>query len=124
MAVYAYFRHASTDACAIQDNLNRFDKDRVGTLGQLNNVSLQKDNETLDIDISLPSQMIADELKLPVACAQPSSKAGGRVVSGTQTRAATSPGLYSVSTSVGGAASRILNTPSGFKVYRKRGIAP
>jgi hypothetical protein len=125
VVVYAYFRHSSTEACAIRDNLNGFGRDRVGMLGSLENVSIRKESETLDIDISLPTQMIATSANLPASCSTTArtGATGGRFVSGTQT-GQVSANNYIISTSTGGSSKRVLMTTSnGFQVYRKRGIS-
>jgi hypothetical protein len=122
VAVYAYFRHSSAEACAIHDNLNRYSKDRVGILGLLKDVSLEKDNETLDIDISLPTQMLDADYSLPPACTRPAGTSG-RLVSGSQGPTQTLVNGYKVRTSAGGADKEFRITPNGFKVHRKRGTS-
>jgi hypothetical protein len=84
-------------------------------------VSLQKDTETLNVDISLPSQMLSAEVKLPTACV-PKSGAPARFVSGTQSHV-TSVSGYTVNTTAGASSKRVSTTQNGFKVYRKRGTA-
>ncbi len=120
--VFAFFRRSSSEPCTLRDSLSSYPKDRVGILGSLANVSLQKDVENLTVDISLPTQMIATEMGLPLACSQQSAT-GGRFVSGAVFGQRTLVNGYVARASIGHSSKSSLTTPNGFKVYRKRGTS-
>jgi|GEM_PF-5779198 len=123
--VYAYFRQSTTETCPVQTNINAFSKDRVARLGFTDNISLQLDAETVNIDISLPTQTILAQGALPASCSSAASSGpmNARAVSGTQTAVTTVLNGYKASTAVGGSANRISKTVNGYTVKRKRGTS-
>lgn len=115
--VLAYFRLSSSAPCPSGKSVNDFDRSRTALLGSVNGISIQKDEEAVDINIALPTAMLVSQYNLPASCEPSTSPSRLRPVSGVAA-GATAAG-YKVSATAGGPSQTVSTTNGGYKVIRK-----